>query len=172
VVDAAGPEAGPTHLILPPAVRQELVDHARADQPDEVCGILAGRGPRIERVFRVRNTADEVSAERGVFRDRATGQSAAGRRPVHYYMDPKDQLRVYNEIDAQGLDLVGYYHSHTHTAAQPSPTDIRLATDLAAVYLLVSLEHPQQPAVRAWRIHKHDPTDESGTLEEIPLHDA
>lgn len=163
---------GEGSLVFPAALRQELVDHARSGQPDEVCGILGGRDQRVERVFRVRNTADEVGAERGVFRDRATGQASAGRRPVHYYMDPKDQLRVYDALDELGLDIIGYYHSHTHTEARPSPTDVRLATDLSAYYVLVSLEDPQRPAVRAWRIDKADPADETGSLVEIELREA
>src|SRR5205085_2236934 len=110
----------------PEPLRRSLVDHAREGDPDEVCGILAGRGDRVERVFRVNNTADLVDAEQDIFRDRATGEPTVGRRPVHYYMDPRDQLRVYNEIDDLSLDVVGYYHSHTHTEARPSPTDIRL----------------------------------------------
>jgi len=156
-------------LIFPETLRQELVAHARAGNPDEVCGMLAGRDGRIERVFRVRNTADEVSAESGVFRDRATGVAAPGRRAVHYYMDPKDQLRVYNEIDDLGLDLLGYYHSHTHTEARPSPTDVRLATDLASFYVLVSLIDASHPPVRAWRIAKTNPMDESGEVTEVDL---
>jgi len=67
------------------------------------------------------------------------------------------------------LDLIGYYHSHTHTEARPSPTDVRLATDLTAYYVLVSLT--DQPAVRAWRIDKVDPMDESGGAIEVPIHD-
>ena len=111
-----------------------------------------------------------MSADQAVFRDRATGAATAGRAPVHYYMDPRDQLRVYNDIDALGLDLVGYYHSHTHSEARPSPTDIRLASDLSAVYLLVSLT--EVPNVRAWRISKADPSDEDGTLQELTLADS
>lgn len=154
-------------LAFPDALRQELIAHAREGNPDEVCGILAGRDGRIERVFRVQNTADAVSADQGVFRDRETGVASAGRKPFHYYMDPRDQLRVYNEIDALGLDVLGYYHSHTHSEARPSPTDIRLATDLTPYYVLVSLVEPA--AVRAWRITKADPMDESGEVTEIPL---
>jgi len=154
-------------LVFPLALRQELVAHAREGDPEEVCGILGGHAGEVVRVFRVRNTADEVSAERNVFRDGASGVASAGRRPVHYYMDPRDQLRVYNELDDLGLDVVAYYHSHTHTEARPSPTDIRLATDLSPVYMLVSLTH--EPSVRAWRITKADPSDESGELTEIPL---
>jgi proteasome lid subunit RPN8/RPN11 len=154
-------------LVLPAALRQELLDHAREGDPDEVCGILGGHAGEILRVFRVRNTAGEVSADRDVFRDRDTGAATAGRAPVHYYMDPRDQLRVYNALDELGLDVVGYYHSHTHSEARPSPTDIRLATDLSPVYVLVSLTH--QPGLRAWRISKAEPADETGDLIEIPL---
>jgi proteasome lid subunit RPN8/RPN11 len=120
-------------------------------------------------VFTVRNIADEVGAERDVFRDRATGVAAAGRRPVHYYMDPRDQLRAYNELESLGLDVVGYYHSHTHTEARPSPTDVRLATDLEPLYVLVSLTHA--PNVRAWRVLKSDPADETGELAEVAIGD-
>jgi proteasome lid subunit RPN8/RPN11 len=157
------------HLLFPQALRQELVDHAREGDPDEVCGILGGRAGEISQVFRVRNTADEIGAERGVFLDRETGVASPGRRPVHYYMDPRDQLRVYNELDTLGLDIVGYYHSHTRSEARPSPTDVRLATDLSTIYVLVSLEDNENPAVRAWRISKDEPTDETGDLTEIPL---
>ena len=154
-------------LAFPEALRQELIAHAREGDPDEVCGVLAGRDARVERVFRVNNTADTVAADSGVFRDRDSGVPAAGRKPVHYYMDPRDQLRVYNEVDDLGLDVIGYYHSHTHSEARPSPTDIRLATDLTPVYVLVSLVEPA--TVRAWRIAKADPTDETGEVIEVPL---
>jgi len=82
-------------------------------------------------------------------------------------MDPRDQLRVYNEIDDLGLDLVGYYHSHPHSEARPSPTDIRLATDLISFYVLVSLSDQNHPPVRAWRIVKTDPMDETGEVTEV-----
>ena len=153
-------------LVFPRHLQDELVAHAVAGNPDEVCGILAGRDGRVERVFPVRNTADQVAAGQGVFRDRQSGAAVEGHKPVHYYMDPRDQLRVYNEIDALDLDVVAYYHSHTHTEARPSPTDIRLATDLVSYYVLVSLEDEARPSVRAWRILKADPEDETGDLEE------
>ena len=154
-------------LVLPIALREELLEYARQGDPDEVCGILGGRSGSVTRVFPVRNTADEVDASRDVFRDRSSGVATAGRRPVHYYMDPRDQLRVYNELDELELDVVGYYHSHTHSEARPSPTDIRLATDLSPYYVLVSLTH--SPGVRAWRIIKRDPSDETGELVEVAL---
>jgi proteasome lid subunit RPN8/RPN11 len=159
----------PGSLVFPEALRQELIAHAREGDPDEVCGMLAGHGNRIERVRRIRNTADEVGVEGGVFRDRQTNVAAPGRRAVHYYMDPLDQLRAYDEIEDLGLDVVGYYHSHTHTEARPSPTDVRLARDLTAYWVLVSLQDAAHPSVRAWWISKTDPTAETGDVSEIPL---
>jgi len=84
-------------------------------------------------------------------------------------MDPMDQLRAYDEIEDLGLDVVAYYHSHTHTEARPSPTDVRLARDLTVYWVLVSLEDAQNPSVRAWRIVKSDPMDETGEVTEISL---
>jgi proteasome lid subunit RPN8/RPN11 len=129
--------------------------------------MLAGRDGRIDRVFRVRNAADEITADQEVFLDRETHVATAGRRPVHYYMDPLDQLRVYREIDDLDLDVVAYYHSHTRSEARPSPTDVRLARDPSAVWVLVSLT--DEPAVRAWRIDKADPMEENGDVAEVPL---
>lgn len=156
-------------LIVPPELQAELVRLAREGDPDEVCGILGGQGERVERVCPVRNAAEEIPADSGVFRDRHTGTATSGSKPVHYYMDPRDQLRVYNELDQLELDVVGYYHSHTHTEARPSPTDVRLANDLAAFYVLVSLEEPGQPSVRAWKVLKAEPGAETGELQEHPI---
>jgi proteasome lid subunit RPN8/RPN11 len=158
-----------SRLIFPDAVRQELIAHAREGDPDEVCGILAGHDDQIVRLRRVRNTADQVGVERGFFRDRQTNVAAPGRSAVHYFMDPLDLLQAYREMDDLELDVVGYYHSHTHTEARPSPTDIRLATDLGAYWVLVSLEDPSNPSLRAWRISKSDPMDETGDVTEVPL---
>lgn len=153
-------------LVLPESIREELVAHAREGVPDEVCGILAGQERHSSRLFRIRNTADAVAAEQGVFQDRSSGEGVTGHKPVHYYMDPRDQLRVYKEMDAAGLDVVAYYHSHTHTEARPSPTDIRLASDLTALYVLVGLQ-AEHPSVRAWRIVKEAPESVTGTLVEL-----
>ena len=156
-------------LTFPEPLRQELIAHAREGDPDEVCGILAGRDGEVKHVFRVRNIADEVKPEAGVFRDRVTQTPTGGRRPVHYYMDPLDQLRVYREIDDLELDVLGYYHSHTHTEARPSPTDVRLAHDPSALWVLVGLENPSEPQIRAWRIVKDDEASEIGEVVEVPL---
>ena len=156
-------------LSFPEELRQEVIAHAREGDPDEVCGILGGREGEVTHVFRVRNIADEVKPDAGVFRDRDTQVPTPGRRPVHYYMDPLDQLRAYREIDDLGLDVVAYYHSHTRSEARPSPTDVRLAHDPSAMWVLVSLQDAERPNVRAWRIVKPDETSETGDVIEVAL---
>jgi len=133
--------------------------------------LLAGRDSTVDEIFPIRNIAAEVSADKHIFRDRETGQETSGRNQVHYYMDTDHQLRTWRRIeDDLGLDVIGLYHSHTHTEARPSPTDIRLAVDAGTMfYVLIGLKDRAVPEVRAWRILKADPSAETGELLEIPV---
>jgi [CysO sulfur-carrier protein]-S-L-cysteine hydrolase len=105
-------------VVIPVAVRDEIVAHARAGLPNEACGILAGRGDRVERFFPAQ--PDEPS-------------------PFYYRIESRDQIRIMNEIDDANLDLVGIYHSHTSSPAYPSRTDAEQAFWPDAVYVIVSL---------------------------------
>ena len=87
---------------LPSAMVDEIVEHARAEAPNEACGVIAGREGRPVQLFRMRN---------------------AERSPVVYRFDEREQLEVFQEIEEKGWDLLAFYHSHTHTEAYPSPTD-------------------------------------------------
>ena len=108
-----------------------LIAHARSDFPYEVCGLLAGSGGRLVKHYRIPNAA---------------------RSMTFYNMDPKALLDAMNEMDDNDWDLLGIYHSHTHTEAYPSSTDVKLAFYRDAVYLIVSLQDDQQPVVRAYNI--------------------
>ncbi len=121
------------------AVYDEMVAHALADRPYEVCGILAGRGDRVTRGFRARNTEQS---------------------PVRYEIDPHDLIRIFREIDDADLDHLGIYHSHTHTRAYPSETDKRLATYPEALYFIVSLVDERAPYVKAFYIRDGEVTEE------------
>jgi proteasome lid subunit RPN8/RPN11 len=156
-------------LIFPAKLRQELIAHALEGAPHEVCGVVAGREGRVERVFRVRNIANTIGADEHVFRDRQTDAPAAGQLEMDYYMDPLEYGRVEDEVDASGLEVLGYYHSHPRSEARPSPRDIRLARWLDYLYVLVSLQHQQHPEVRAWRILKSSEMAEEGEAVEVPL---
>jgi proteasome lid subunit RPN8/RPN11 len=72
--------------------------------------------------------------------------------PYRYSMDAKELFQTYQEIDDLGWDLLAIYHSHTHTEAHPSQTDVRLATWPDAYYILVSLMDKESPVVRAFHI--------------------
>ena len=116
---------------LEQAYIDEMVAHARQEAPNECCGVLGGKDGRVLKLFRA------VNAEAS---------------PYRYNVDPKDLLRIYRECESQGWDFLAIYHSHTHTEAYPSPTDVGLAAWPEALYLIVSLAHPERPVVRGFRI--------------------
>lgn len=110
---------------------EEIVDHARAEVPNECCGLLAGKDGTVLHLYRC---------------------DSAEKSPYRYYLDPKDQIRIMRELDDKGWDLIGIYHSHTHSEAYPSKTDVELAFYPEAFYFIVSLENPEAPVIRAFRI--------------------
>jgi proteasome lid subunit RPN8/RPN11 len=108
----------------------EIVAHAREDLPNECCGLIGGRGDEARSVHRARNAAETW---------------------LRYELHPTDQLRIMNRIEEDGEDLVGIYHSHTKSAAEPSQTDINLAEGWpGTAQLICSLEDGDEPVVRAW----------------------
>ncbi len=115
------------------ATYDALIEHARSDFPYEVCGLLAREegGTRPVRHWPIPNAA---------------------RSMTYYSMDPKAMLAAFNEMDDNGWELLAIYHSHTHTEAFPSPTDVELAFYPDAVYLIVSLQDPNEPVIRGFDI--------------------
>jgi len=107
-----------------------LVAHAWSDFPYEVCGLL-GRRPDGTLVHYPVDNAD--------------------RSVTTYSMEPKQLLRAMREIEDEGYELA-IYHSHTHTRAEPSATDIRLAAYPEATYLIITLQDRDRPDIRAFRI--------------------
>lgn len=118
-------------LKLPKRFADRIKAQALAESPNEACGLLAGRDGEASRMFEMTN---------------------AERSPVLYRMEPKEQLRVFNEIDEAGLDLVAIYHSHTRSPAYPSDTDVRLAYYPDTTYLICSLQDRDDPVLRGFRI--------------------
>jgi proteasome lid subunit RPN8/RPN11 len=108
----------------------ELIAHARADAPNECCGMIAARDGEAVAVHRATNTAAS---------------------PLRYVIDGKEQYEIQTAIEDAGLDLGAIYHSHTRSAPEPSQTDINLAFYPEALYVIVGVQH-EQPDVRAWRI--------------------
>ena len=119
----------------------EVIAHARADAPNECCGMIASSNGEAVAVHRARNTAAS---------------------PFRYEMDGMEQYRIQTAIEDAGLELGAIYHSHTRSAPEPSQTDINLAFYPEALYVIVGLKGPE-PDVRAWRIV--DGTVSAATLE-------
>jgi len=110
---------------------EEMAQHGLGEFPNEACGLLAGRDGVPERFFAMRNL---------------------DASPVSYRLDPKEQLRVFDELDESGDDLIGIFHTHTHSEAYPSDTDVKLAFYPEAFYLVMSLSDRDAPELRAFRI--------------------
>lgn len=139
---SSGDYPGPASATLPAAIVQELIDHARTEYPNEACGLIVGSAP----------AADGGQA----LRFEATRNKAAS--PYRYEIDSDDLYRITVAADDADEAIWGIVHSHTHTPAVPSPTDIGLAFYPDALYLLVTLSDDEAdpgtgaPSVRAWRI--------------------
>ena len=108
----------------------ELIEHARAEAPNECVGVVTVRD--------------------GVARRVITATNAAGS-PLRYELDPRELLRIHEAIDDSGDDLGAIYHSHTRSDPIPSQTDINLAFYPESLYVIVGLEDGEVD-VRAWTI--------------------
>lgn len=134
-------------LSFSPVLYEEIVAHARAEAPNECCGIVASVDGVAVAVFAARNAAAS---------------------PLRYVMDGEDQLRIQEQIEERGWDYGAIYHSHTRSAPTPSQTDINMALVPGvgplwpgSIYIIVGLAGAE-PEVRAFRI-------ESDTPEEVAL---
>jgi proteasome lid subunit RPN8/RPN11 len=136
-------------------IRQEMVEHALAEFPNEACGLLAGSFDGMAL------TNGPVPAARASRFHRMTNADAS---PVTYRLDPKEQLQVFNQIEDAGQDIVGIVHSHTHSEAYPSQTDRNQAFYPEAHYLLLSLTDRTNPVLRAFSIRDGEVEEEEVRL--------
>jgi proteasome lid subunit RPN8/RPN11 len=120
-------------LVIRADLVEAIVAHARRDHPDEACGIVAGPegSDRPERHIPMLN---------------------AERSPTFYRFDSHEQLEVWRALDDEDEVPVVIYHSHTATEAYPSRTDVNLAAEPDAHYVLVSTRDPDRHEVRSYRI--------------------
>ncbi len=106
-----------------------IVAHAREAAPAECCGVLIGRDGNVVDAVRTRNAAD---------------------RPTRFLIDPADHFAAIRVARARQLEVVGYYHSHPHSPARPSDTDIAEATYPDHLSMIVSLAS-DPPDLRLYR---------------------
>lgn len=119
-------------LRLPNDIYIRVLAHCIAGLPEEACGLLAG---------------DPATGE--VATCYPTRNVAASARV--YTVDPKEHLLADRDAEAHGYEIIGVFHSHTHTDPYPSPTDIAQAPDPAWHYVLVSLRD-SEPMLRSYTI--------------------
>ena len=115
---------------IPREIVDEIVKQAKAELPNEACGLLAGKGIDAQWRFALTN---------------------ADASPEHFSFLPAEQFQVLRSARAEGLDILANYHSHPATPARPSQEDIRLAFDPNILYVIVSLADIT-PVVKAYRI--------------------
>ena len=108
-----------------------IVAQARAEAPNECCGMIAAIDGAAVAVHPARNAAAS---------------------PLRYEIDGMEQYRIQAAIDDAGQELGAIYHSHTRSDPEPSQTDINLAFYPDAIYLIVGVKDPADDDVRAWHI--------------------
>ena len=126
-------------ITIPKDLRDRMVEHSTAELPNEACGLLAGLDGSFVHFYPMTN---------------------ADHSHLTYRLDPDEHIKVFNEIEDQGWELVAIVHSHTHTEAYPSETDRRQAYYPEAHYVVVSLQDRSAPVVRSYRILDGDIEEE------------
>jgi [CysO sulfur-carrier protein]-S-L-cysteine hydrolase len=122
---------------------KEIVEHGLREFPNECCGVIAGREGEPVRVIPMKN----IDAS-----------------PVTYRLDSREQFRVFEEMEEEGLELWAFYHSHTHSEATPSETDVRLAFFPDSRYVLLSLADREAPVLRSFFIRDGEVSEEELTI--------
>lgn len=118
---------------------KEMVEHGLREFPNEACGLLAGKDGVPVRFIALKNL---------------------DASPVSYRLDPKEQLQAFDRMDDDGHELLGIFHTHTHSEAYPSETDQKLAFYPDAYYLVMSLSDREHPVLRAFRILEGEVAEE------------
>jgi proteasome lid subunit RPN8/RPN11 len=119
-----------SELLIPRQILDEMLAHCREGHPNEACGILAGRGNEVLKIYKIHNLESS---------------------PVSYLMDSMEQFRGMKDMRENSLDMLGIFHSHPSSAAYPSPKDVSLAFYEDAAYVIVSFAG-KEPEVKAFSI--------------------
>ena len=118
---------------IPKSIYQQMVEHAKKESPLECCGILGGKDYTVEKAFELQNTE---------------------KSPVRYFMSPQEQLRVFEEMEKDSMEMIAIYHSHPQTIPFPSETDVKMAFYPEVSSIIISLKDETNPVVKAFRIGK------------------
>ncbi len=123
-------------LTIPAQISQQMIDHAKDGLPNEACGLFAGQNEsgEIARFYPMENAAHSVEI---------------------FQFAPLEHIDIETKAEEESLTIIGVMHSHTYTAAYPSPTDVADASNFDPFgtwhHLIVSLQH-KEPSIRSYRI--------------------
>jgi [CysO sulfur-carrier protein]-S-L-cysteine hydrolase len=137
---------GDAVIFIHPQIREAMLAHAESCHPEESCGLLAS------------DTAGTIRM--------AYPLTNALRSSTNYTIEPREHVKALRHAESRGWEISGVFHSHPHTGASPSPTDIRLAPDPDWLYVVVGMERRDEPVIRAFRIIAGNVQDERVTFEE------
>ena len=130
---------------VPAPVHRTMIEHARDCYPEEACGLLAGYPDgRLTKAYPLTNIAHS---------------------PVNYVIDPSEHFGAMRHAESEGWELVGVFHSHTHSPAYPSSTDVALAVEPDWLYVLVGMERIDALSVRGFRIRDRQITEKTLSFE-------
>lgn len=118
----------------------KMYEQAKRVRPEEACGLIAG----IDREDGVREI------------QKAYILTNIDHTNEHFTIDPKEQLQAIKDMRANGMKLLGNWHSHPESPSRPSEEDKRLANDSKASYLILSLMEEGQPVLNAFHIENND----------------
>ncbi len=110
-----------------------MIEHARRESPLECCGILGGKGETVQRAFELQN---------------------AEKSPIRFSVSPQEQLKLFEEIERDSIEMIAIYHSHPDSVAFPSETDVKMAFYPNVASIIISLKEKDNPGVKAFRIDK------------------
>ncbi len=127
---------------IPRLILEGMVEHARKESPLECCGILSGKEGTVLKAFALKNAEES---------------------PVRYSISPQEQLRVFEEMEKESMEMLAIYHSHPRTIPFPSVTDVKMAFYPEVTTIIISLKE-ENPVVKAFQI-----TEEAIYLNEIEV---
>ena len=130
-------------IIIPRIIISKLFEHSLLEDPNECCGLLLGNDERVIEIRNLNNVHDNPM--------------------TRYEIDRNDLMKVQKYCDNNNMEILGVYHSHTHTQAYPSPTDIKVARLIKdffdAYYILISLIEKTRPIIRGYKIDLESVTE-------------
>lgn len=154
---------------IPKAIYDQLLVHAEAEAPLECCGLLGGKNGKVSHLYKITNIIAVEGAELINFDDKKVAHLQSlppdKRAQIAFVMDAHEMSQAFKDMRSRRIELQVFYHSHPNGPDHPSPTDIKVANDFSAtreilnqpepLYVIISLETPDRPSVKAYRVVGH-----------------